>query len=79
MDFTPTQKRILEALSDGLAHPKAELATYLWDDQGAVSNVQVHISNMRKKLRDRGEYIICELRGYQICYRHVVLLTTVRS
>lgn len=72
--FTPTERRILALLADGRPHPRRAIHRLLPDDLGPLSNVQPHISNLRAKLRDRGETIVCELaRGY-IAYRHVRLL-----
>lgn len=72
--FTPTQQRMVDLLADGLPHPRQQLRECLYDELSEFSVVQNHISDIRKKLLLRGEYIVCELRGYQICYRHVRLL-----
>ncbi len=72
--FTKVETRILNVLSDGLAHHKTELHGCLNDELGPVSNIQMHISNMRKKLLPKGENIICELSNRRIFYRHVRLL-----
>lgn len=55
--FTPTQREIMNLLSDGKTHTKEELHKLLYDDLGAVSNVFVHITNLRKIIRPAG-YII---------------------
>jgi hypothetical protein len=65
---------MLELLSDGKAHTRAELHGLLWDDQGALSNIQVHLSQLRKVVRPQGGEIICEIANRRICYRHVLLL-----
>ena len=76
MDPTPTERRILALLADGRAHTRAELLALLSDDLGAPSNVRAHVSNLRRRLRPKGEEIVCEVRyRCQVCYRHVRLLT----
>lgn len=69
-DYTPTQKRILEALADGMPHSYAELLKCLNDDLGTLPLLVVHITNLRKKL-PKGEEIICQLAGYSRGYRHI--------
>jgi len=67
--FTPTQKRIMEILKDGHAHPVAELWAVLGDDQAHESTLRVHISFLRKILQVNGLDIISEHRmgtGYRL-------------
>lgn len=71
---TPTHKKMLAILSDGLPHTYKELHTCLYDDQGPLINVAKHITQIRQYLRPKGEDIICELKGYARFYRHVRLL-----
>jgi DNA-binding response OmpR family regulator len=77
-EFTPTQERILTILADGMAHPRRELWDQMTDenDKEAAQNLSRHLSILRKRLRIKGEDIVCELNGsgYRICYRHVRLL-----
>jgi DNA-binding CsgD family transcriptional regulator len=75
--YTPTEGILITLLSDGLAHSRDELLACLEDDQATYQNVKVHISHIRKKLRPRGEDIVCELTpggGRTPHYRHVRLL-----
>ena len=72
--FTPTERKIIAMLADGLPHSKEELHGCLVDDLGAATNVRVHIRNLRIKLRPKGEEIVCEYRYRKYRYRHILLL-----
>lgn len=72
--FTPTQRRILEVLSDGMWHHREELKKCLYDELSRLKAVRDHISNMRKVLRPLGNDIICELANRRIGYRLVRLV-----
>lgn len=75
--FTPTESRLLAVLADGQPHSRRELHACLPDDLGALSNIQPHLTVLRRRLRLRGEDIVCELNtnGHPgIRYRHVRLL-----
>lgn len=74
--FTPTHKRMLAVLADGLPHRREELHACLSDELGPINNIHVHISNMRKKLRARGQDIVCEVVNRRFLYRHVRLLAS---
>lgn len=71
--FTPTEKRMLAVLADGLPHTRQELHACLVDDMGALSNIRPHLTAIRRTLRAAGEDVVCELRS-GIFYRHVKLL-----
>ena len=73
-DFTPTQRRILLVLSDGMPHPFAELLACLPDELSDISALRMMLSKMRKVLRPRGEDIICQHLYHSHQYRHVRLL-----
>jgi hypothetical protein len=60
--FTPTQRRMLAVLSDGMAHSREELHACLMDELGPVENIHFHISLMRTKLRRAGMDIVSETR-----------------
>jgi DNA-binding response OmpR family regulator len=77
--LTPTQRRILELLSDGAPHSRVEIHKCLWDDMGALSNIQVHISALRKIVRLDGEDILCVIFNRTVHYRHVKLLHVPRA
>lgn len=72
--WTPTERCMLAVLADGYPHTREELHACLYDDRGALSNIRVHISAIRKKLRPRGEDVACELLAGKVYYRHVRLL-----
>lgn len=73
-EFTPTEKKILAVLVDGMRHSREELHSCLPDDMGALGNIRDHVSHLRKKLRPKGQDIVCELYLAKIYYRHVRLL-----
>lgn len=72
--FTPTERKILAVLADGMRHPRRELHDCLYDETGPLSNIRAHITQLRKTLRPRGEDIVCELFSGGIYYRHVRIL-----
>lgn len=73
--FTKTQNAILCVLADGQPHTRKELHGCLPDEMTELSAVRVHICNIRKTLRLRGEDIICELHKRAIHYRHVKIIS----
>lgn len=60
--YTPIERKLLDMLSDGRPHHRAELHALAWDRQDRLQNMQIHISNLRKKLRPKGRDIVCEVR-----------------
>ncbi len=73
-EFTPVETKMLAVLSDGMPHGKEELHECLWDREGTVDNIRMHISNMRKKLERHGHTIVCVTLWRKAFYRHVRLL-----
>lgn len=73
-ELTPTQRRMVELLADGKPHERRELHALLPFDEGAMTNVKAHLTAIRKKIRPRGEEIVCEVVNNRLCYRHIVLL-----
>lgn len=61
-NMTPTQQRIMDVLSDGYAHKRADLLACI-DELAEPSALRQHIRRMRKVLRPRGEDIVCVLTG----------------
>lgn len=57
IQFTPTQQRIVDLLSDGLGHSKDEIYGLLLT-AGHVNHIQQHISNIRRILRPVGQDIL---------------------
>ena len=72
--YTVTEQKILDVLSDGQPHSQEELHACLWDDQGSLANIRPHITHIRQKLRPLGQDIICEYIDRRRLYRHVRLL-----
>ncbi len=58
MHFTPTERKILELMSDFRPHSKKKLHECLVDDMGAHSNVAFHLTNLNNKLAQLGEEIV---------------------
>jgi len=71
--FTPTEKRIMDLLSDGERHARAEVHSLINDELSDLNNMRLHILNLRKKLPE-GEAVLCEISGYKTFYRHVKLI-----
>lgn len=85
--LTPTQKAMLCVLADGRPHTREELFACLPSSQGltseqqaeaaglgALSNIQNHITAIRKVVCPQGEDVLCVLHKRTICYRYVKLL-----
>lgn len=75
-ELSPTQRRIAELLADGRPHTRAELHALLPRDGGPLSNVQPHLTALRKRLRPLGEEVVCEIVSRRICYRRVRLISS---
>lgn len=72
--YTPIQKAILEVLSDGRRHTRPELLVCLNDELAEPTNLQPHITAIRKKLPP-SEAIHC-INHHGIYYQHVRLLAS---
>lgn len=73
-EYSPTERRMLAVLADGMPHSRKELHACLLDDMGALSNIQPHIKSLRPKLQRKGQFIVCELYNGSPHYRQVRLL-----
>lgn len=71
--FTPTERKILEVLSDGMPHTRDELNQCLSDDLAASTALKNHMCQLRKKL-PAGQDVICQYKNKQYHYRHIRLL-----
>ncbi len=73
--FTPQEQRLLNVLADGMPHLRRELKAVQYDEfsegYNALNNALHHL---RKKLRKKGQDIVCELLRRHIAYRQVILL-----
>ena len=76
MRISPTQERILKALSDGMPHHRDELHKCLNDEFAEITAIEYHISTIRKVLRPLGQDIICEYANRKRFYRHIRLLAS---
>lgn len=74
--YTPTQRRILNLLSDGMPHTRKEIHKCLDDELAALSAIKWHIMHLRTALRRHGQDIVCELIGKSINYRQIRLLNS---
>ncbi len=83
LKFTKTQQKILDILADGLPHLRKELWACCPSVQGmdeasikefARNRTNVHLMNIRSKLRLVGQDIVCEVVNRRLSYRHVKLL-----
>lgn len=73
MNWTPTQQKLIDALADGLPKSPEELHAAI-GGYGAVKNIWAHLSAIRKKLRPRGQDIVCVYQKRKLHYLHVGLL-----
>ena len=73
-DFTPTQRRILEVLKDGMPHKRKELIDCLQDEMADRIDLNCQLSLLRRKLRPIGHEIVCEYGQRMLWYRHVLLI-----
>ncbi len=71
--LTPTQRRLLVVLSDGLAHRQSELLAQLSDGQGENATLAMHFSNLRKLLKPQGDGILCVRENGEAWYSLVSL------
>lgn len=58
MDLSPTQRRIMNLLSDGLPHTLTELRTCLSDMATGNEALLAYVSNLRKIIRPLGYGIL---------------------
>jgi hypothetical protein len=75
LQFTPTEKRILAVLEDGMGHTKSELLACLNEDMPSKSLLSVALVGLRKKLKTISQDVVC-VRGFAntLLYRQVRLL-----
>lgn len=71
-EYTATQQAMLDILSDGLPHTREEL--HACCGPSCRRTIQVHLSHIRKKLRPKGEDILCTYTNRGWRYQHVRLL-----
>lgn len=76
MEFTKTQKAILEVLADGRPHHRSVLKDAIGDPLATYQNLNWHMTAIRRKLHPVGQDIVCVLLGKSIHYRHVRMLAS---
>lgn len=76
MRLTPTERRILDLLADGLPHSREELARCLPDDLASPSSVGRHLTGIRRALPP-GEAVLAVYHRRTLHYQHVILLPCV--
>ena len=74
--FTPTERKMLSVLRDGLPHKRDELHKCLDDDMAQLSAIQPHISRIRRRLEPLGETILCVLHMRAIHYQQVRMISS---
>ena len=73
--LTSTERQIIDLLLDGHVHTCEEILLVCFDELSAPSNLYPHISNLRKKISDKGlllSFVIANGRrdkGYQLSRR----------
>ncbi len=70
-DLTPTQQRMYAVLEDGYPHTPKELHACLDDELGPLTNIQPHLTLLRRKLAPLGQDVICRKNGTGPMYRLV--------
>lgn len=73
--LTPTERRIFELLSDGRPHRKQELFACMDDELAEWTAVKRRLTCLRKKIRDDGLEIICQVIDYHYAFRLMAVVT----
>ena len=76
--FTPTEQRILALLRDGKSHTKTEIKETCIDGDGYASDntLWMHMSNLRRKLKDRNETVVAVIKHRMTYYQHFRYIST---
>lgn len=78
MHFTPMERKLMIALSDGEFHGFKELIPIV-DELATRINVSDHISNIQRKIERINHFIICEFNKRRIGYRYVIRVQALLS
>ena len=70
-EFTPTQQKIMNLLSDGEPHGKIDIYNCLPYELGQLNSVHRHLTHIRRKLKPKGEGILCVIVNRKLAYRYV--------
>lgn len=72
--FTPTERKIMNLLKDGLPKPSRKIWECLDDEMASMDAMRKHLSRMREKLKPLNHGIICEIYNRHVHYRYVILI-----
>jgi hypothetical protein len=72
--YTPTQRRILDILSDGQPHLRKDVMLAMQDTEASREALAVHIARIRRKLLPIGQTILGTRKDRRFYYIHVRLL-----
>lgn len=71
VEFTVTEQKMIDVLSDGQLHTAKELHKCLPDELGPVDNIKPHITSIRQKLKWIGQGIHCHRTNAGPLYSHI--------
>jgi DNA-binding CsgD family transcriptional regulator len=74
LSFTPTQKKIMDILSDGHPHLETDLIKLGIDEFANPRTLKMHLSMIRKKIRPKKREIISTRLHRKLYYQLVGLL-----
>lgn len=75
--FGEIERKILYVLADGEPHSREEIMGHVDEEQWTTTNLSSHVKNIRRKLKQVGHGIVCELREQKFHYRYVIFLHSV--
>jgi hypothetical protein len=58
LELTPTERRLMDVLKDGLPHGKAELRACLNDELACEAALHMAVHNLRRKLVEVGKNVV---------------------
>lgn len=75
MHLTPTEQKIIDLLSDGLPHQRADVLKCVNDRLADLHTLAVHMFNIRRKVRPFGKDVLLVTRKGGYHYQYVILLS----
>ena len=79
VEFTETEQKIMNVLSDGNCHLMKELQLCLYDTLSPSTTVHVHLTAIRNKLRPIGQNISTTYQDGVFYYRHVRMIAATKQ
>lgn len=76
VQFTPTERLIVDLLADGAARPIDTVLLVLNDPLAERNALRFHICKIRKKIGPLRHEIVCEYRNQRTMYRYVILVSS---